>query len=234
MTGNTNATFQNASHFSINLFGRFDDLGADGLPARLGIMGGTFDPIHIGHLACAEQAREAFNLDAVIFIPTNIPVFKRDRKVTSATDRLEMCKLAVESNPAFDVSALEIERGGETYAVDTLRELRTFYPENVELFFITGADAVAHITRWKESSEVAHLAQFIAVTRPGFSLTQEKKEEIEQGGLFKVHYLEATSLAISSSDLRERVSRGKSIRYLTMQRVRDYILAKGLYQEGVE
>ena len=102
---------------------RFDDLGADGAPRRLGIMGGTFDPIHIGHLAIAEQAREAMRLDAVIFIPTFIPVFKRDRAVTPAADRLEMCRLAIESNPFFDVSDIEIRRGGDTYTVDTLRQL---------------------------------------------------------------------------------------------------------------
>ena len=102
---------------------RFDDLGEDGAPARLGIMGGTFDPIHIGHLATAEQAREAFGLDAVVFVPAGNPVFKKDRAVTPAADRLAMCRLAVASNPAFCVSAMEIERGGDTYTVDTLREL---------------------------------------------------------------------------------------------------------------
>ena len=116
---------------------RFDDLGRDGAPARLGIMGGTFDPIHIGHLACAEQAREAFGLDGVLFVPAGNPVFKKDRAVTPAGMRLAMCRLAVASNPAFDVSAVEVERGGDTYTVDTLRQLRAHYPGNVELFFIT-------------------------------------------------------------------------------------------------
>ena len=107
---------------------RFDDLGRDGAPARLGIMGGTFDPIHIGHLACAEQAREAFGLDGVLFVPAGNPVFKKDRAVTPAGMRLAMCRLAVASNPAFDVSAVEVERGGDTYTVDTLRQLRAHYP----------------------------------------------------------------------------------------------------------
>ena len=213
---------------------RFDDLGADGRPARLGIMGGTFDPIHIGHLACAEQAREAFELAAVVFIPAGNPVFKKDRAVTPAADRLEMCRLATRSNPAFDVSAIEIERGGDTYTVDTLRQLRAHYPDNVELRFITGADAVASIVAWRESTAIADLARLIAVTRPGYALSDERRALIEGRGNFAVDYLEVTSLAVSSSDLRRRVAAGASIRYLTMQRVFDYIREKRLYRDDGE
>ncbi len=209
---------------------RFDDLGSDGAPRRLGIMGGTFDPIHIGHLAIAEQAREAMRLDAVIFIPTGTPVFKRDRVVSPASDRLEMCRLAVESNPFFDVSDIEIRRGGDTYTVDTLRQLRAHYPSNVELWFITGADAVASIVAWRESAAIADLAKLIAVTRPGFPLTDERRREIASAGNFDVRYMEATALSVSSSDLRRRVAEGRSIRYLTMARVRDYIDAHALYR----
>lgn len=208
---------------------RFDDLGKDGSPARLGIMGGTFDPIHIGHLACAEQAREAFALDAVVFVPAGRPVYKKHQRVTDAQQRLEMCRLAVASNPAFDVSEMEIRRGGDTYTVDTLRELRAHYPDNVELFFITGADAVASIVRWRESRAMAGLSRFIAVTRPGYELGEEGKRALAQQSDFVIDYLEVTALAISSSDLRRRVSQGKSIRYLTMGRVNDYIANHGLY-----
>ena len=213
---------------------RFDDLGADGRPARLGIMGGTFDPIHIGHLACAEQARDEFELAAVVFIPAGNPVFKKDRAVTPAADRLEMCRLATRSNPAFDVSAIEIERGGDTYTVDTLRQLRAHYPDNVELRFITGADAVASIVAWRESAAIADLARLIAVTRPGYALSDERRALIEGRGNFAVDYLEITSLAVSSSDLRRRVAAGASIRYLTMQRVFDYIREKRLYRDDGE
>lgn len=209
---------------------RFDDLGADGAPARLGIMGGTFDPIHTGHLACAEQAREAYRLDAVVFIPAGNPVFKRERDVSPAADRLAMCRLAVRSNPSFDVSAIEIERGGDTYTVDTLRQLRAHYPDNVELRFITGADAVYHIVKWRESAAIAGLARLIAVTRPGYVLSEERRRLIAAHGNFQIDYLEVTALAISSSDLRARVREGKSIRYLTMQRVLDYIQEHGLYR----
>ena len=207
-----------------------DNLGANGAPARLGIMGGTFDPIHIGHLACAEQVREAYGLDAVVFIPAGNPVFKRDRDITPASDRLAMCRLATESNPAFGVSAMEIERGGDTYTVDTLRELREHYPDNVELVFITGADAVAKIFRWHESEAVAGLARFVAVTRPGYPFDDKMRASFEESP-FTVDFLEITGLSVSSSELRCRVSEGKSIRYLTMSRVRDYVCEHGLYRK---
>lgn len=210
---------------------RFDDLGlADPRKTyRLGIMGGTFDPIHIGHLACAEQVREAYELDAVIFVPAGNPVFKRDKQVTSPEHRLAMCRLAVKSNPAFDASAIEVERGGDTYTVDTLRQLKAHYPNNVELYFITGADAVFSIVKWRESSEIAKLARLIGVTRPGYELSTEKKRYLAEQSDFSVSYTEVTALAISSSDLRARVCSGKSIRYLVMQSVLDYIAERGLY-----
>ena len=183
-------------------------------------------------LSIAEQAREAMRLDAVIFVPTGIPVFKRDRPVSAAADRLAMCRLAVESNPFFDVSDIEIRRGGDTYTVDTLRQMRAHYPVNVELWFITGADAIASIVKWRESAAIADLAKLIAVTRPGFPLTEQRRREIETAGNFDVRYMEATALSVSSSDLRRRVAEGKSIRYLTMARVREYIDERRLYRNG--
>lgn len=211
---------------------RFDTLGQDNPQQqyRLGIMGGTFDPIHIGHLACAEQARVAYDLDAVIFIPTGVPVFKRDQQVTDAAMRLEMCRLATVANPFFDVSAIEIEREGDTYTVDTLRQLRGHYPENVQLYFITGADAMLSIIKWRESQAIADLAHLIAVTRPGYDITDQAKAEISAYADFDVSYLETTALSISSSMLRQWVSQDKSIRYLTPLSVFDYIAAKGLYK----
>lgn len=211
---------------------RFDGLGADGAPARLGIMGGTFDPIHIGHLAIAEQARETMGLDAVVFVPAGSPVFKKSQNVTPAADRLEMCRLAVLGNPYFDVSDIEVRRAGNTYTVDTLREMRAHYPENVELWFITGADAVAHILKWRESAAIASLARLIAVTRPGYLLSEATRVEIEAAGNFDVRYMDATPLTVSSSDLRRRVRAGKSIRYLTLASVRAYIYKHHLYRAG--
>lgn len=210
---------------------RFDHLGFDDphVIRRLGIMGGTFDPIHIGHLACAEQARVAHDLDAVVFIPTGRQPDKRNRQVTVGEARLEMCKLACASNPFFDVSSIEIDRAGETYTADTLRQLHAHYPDNVQLFFITGADAVLSIVKWHESAVVADLAQFIAVTRPGYDMTDEAKAELAGSG-FQVSYLETTALSVSSSMLRAWVAEGKSIRYLTSLAVHDYIASKGLYK----
>ena len=125
---------------------------------------------------------------------------------------------------------MEIKRGGDTYTVDTLRELRAHYPDNVELVFITGADAVAKIFRWHESEAVAGLARFVAVTRPGYTLDDEMRSTFEKSP-FTVDFLEVTGLSVSSSDLRRRASEGKSIRYLTMSRVRDYICEHGLYRK---
>lgn len=201
---------------------------------KLGIMGGTFDPIHIGHLACAEQVRDGFGLDAVVFIPTGNPVFKQESRVTSAEKRLEMCRLACTSNPAFEVSALEVERAGITYTIDTLRQLRTHFPANVELFFITGADAVLNILKWKDGHEIPRLAHLVAATRPGYLIDDETKDFIERcskGSGNSVNYVEVTALTISSSDLRRRCREGRSIRYLTMQCVCDHIRDQGLYTE---
>lgn len=209
---------------------RFDDLGANGAPARLGIMGGTFDPIHIGHLACAEQALETYGLDAVVFVPAGVPVFKKHQRVTDAADRLAMVRLAVAGNQAFDASSIEIDRGGDTYTVDTLRALRAHYPDNVELFFITGADAVRSIVAWKDSAQVARLVRFIAATRPGYDLAEVRRELESASEGFSIDFFEVTSLAVSSSDLRARVAAGKSIRYLTMDAVRRYIEDRGLYR----
>lgn len=215
---------------------RFDDLGADDQlrTRRLGIMGGTFDPVHIGHLACAEQARDELGLDAIVFIPAGCPVYKKDKKVTPAADRLAMCALAVASNPAFDVSSIEIDRGGDTYTVDTLRQLRAHYPDNVELYFITGADAVTSIMKWRDSAQIAHLAKLVAVTRPGYEIPDEMKQALREHADFQVSFLKMTGLAVSSSDLRRRVAEGRSIRYLTKEVVFRYIEEHGLYRENTE
>lgn len=195
-------------------------------------MGGTFDPIHIGHLACAEQAREAFGLDAVVFVPAGVPSFKRDRDIAPSADRLAMCRLAVRSNPCFDVSEMEVGREGVTYSIDTVRILRDHYPENVELFFITGADAVLSIARWHESVELASLVRFIAVTRPGYAVDDAFKDGLAKLGPYRVDYLEATPLSVSSSALRDRVAQGLSLRYLTTPEVCAYIEREGLYRQA--
>jgi nicotinate-nucleotide adenylyltransferase len=195
---------------------------------RLGIMGGTFDPIHFGHLVTAEEARAQFALDRVLFMPTGRPAFKTDVAVTPAEDRYLMTVLATASNPAFDVSRIEIDRPGLTYTVDTLVALRERYPAS-DLFFITGADAVWEIVEWKDADRVADLAAFIAAARPGYDLEGALESHGTIG--FDIELVEVPALAISSTDMRRRVTEGQPIRYLTPESVVSYILKQGLYRE---
>lgn len=210
---------------------QFDDLGRKdpSRTYRLGLMGGTFDPIHTGHLACAEQARVTYGLDGVMFIPTGNPAFKRDGQVTPAQTRLLLCHLACSSNSGFGVSSIEVDREGVTYTADTLRQLRAFYPDNVELYFITGADAVLSILKWRDSEAIADMAHLIAASRPGSEITQEFKDEMRQRTNFSIHYLETPALSISSSMLREFVAAGRSIRYLVPFSVYNYVTNSKLY-----
>lgn len=209
---------------------RFDTLGADGCPARLGIMGGTFDPLHIGHLICADQACTAFNLDGVVFVPAGTPVFKKDREITAARHRLEMCRIAVQDNPIFDVSSIEIDRGGDTYTVDTLRQMRAYYPSNVELCLIVGSDAAEDILSWRESALVAALARLIVVMRPGSTLSQSQQRVLVEQGGFTLDALNTPALSVSSSELRQWLKEGRSVRYVIPQNVVCYIQTKDLYE----
>lgn len=211
---------------------RFDTLGKDD-PARtyrLGIMGGTFDPIHQGHLVCAEQVREVFALDAVVFIPAYQPVFKRGQRIAPAAHRLEMCRLATLDNPYFDVSALEIERGGDTYTVDTLTVVRNHYPANVELYFIAGADAISTISHWRDAHKMGQLAHFVGVNRPGYEFSADQRQALAHDMQdIDLSFVAIEAIAISSSELRARMEAGKSVRYLTSQAVVDYIAEHALY-----
>lgn len=200
--------------------------------ARLGIMGGTFDPIHLGHLVCAEEAREALGLDAVLFMPTGCPAFKLDREVAPGEARLRMCRAAAAGNPAFAVSALEVERPGITYAADTLRALHEALP-GVELVFIVGADAALTLPRWRESAELARLATFAAATRPGFELGEEALRDLRERG-FDIRPFAVTALDVSSSELRRRVAEGRTIRYLVPEVVREIIEEEQLYRKEVD
>lgn len=196
------------------ILGPFAEVGSAGAPARLGIMGGTFDPIHFGHLACAQQALEALQLDGVLFMPAGIPSFKRDRKVAPAADRVRWCRLAVAGNDRFAVSTLEVDRPGITYAVDTLSTLRTVCPGSVELYFILGADAALTLPRWHESRRLTTLARFAVATRPGYPFSEADCRALEEQG-FRLDPFRVTPLDISSSNLRARLAEGLSVRYLT-------------------
>lgn len=193
-------------------------------------MGGTFDPIHFGHLVAAEEALVQFNLDRVIFMPTGQPATKSHLQITPAEDRYLMTVLATAVNPDFDVSRMEVDRPGRTYTVDTLRALRDAYGPAAQLFFITGADAVWEIVSWKDADEVAALATFIAATRPGYDLDAARATHEETTSRFRIEYMEVPALAISSTDVRARVAERRPIRYLTPEPVVAYIAKHRLYR----
>jgi len=187
---------------------------------RLGVMGGTFDPIHNGHLVAASEVAAALNLDEVLFVPTGQPWQKDD--VTPTSDRYLMAEIATAANPRFKVSTVDIDRSGPTYTVDTLRDLQQFYPD-ADLFFITGADAVTSIAGWKDSADLWDLAKFVAVTRPGHKL------DLPDSPAGAIQVLEIPALAISSTDIRNRVSAGKPIWYLVPDGIVQFIAKHGLY-----
>jgi nicotinate-nucleotide adenylyltransferase len=186
-------------------------------------MGGTFDPIHHGHLVAASEVAASYGLDEVVFVPTGKPTFKQDVKVTEAEHRYLMTVIATASNPRFTVSRVDIDRPGLTYTVDTLRDLRAQRPD-ADLFFITGADAVAQILAWKDAQELWSMAHFVAVNRPGHNLTIDG---IPEGA---VTTLEVPAMAISSTDCRRRAEAGQPVWYLVPDGVVQYIAKHGLYR----
>ncbi|MFC0708026.1 nicotinate-nucleotide adenylyltransferase [Cellulomonas uda] len=190
---------------------------------RLGVMGGTFDPVHHGHLVAASEVAARFGLDEVVFVPTGTPSFKQDQDVTPAEHRYLMTVIATASNPRFTVSRVDIDRGGVTFTVDTLRDLKAARPD-AELFFITGADAVAQILTWKDAQELFSMAQFVAVTRPGHTLS------VEGLPVDRVHVMEIPALAISSTDVRARERAGQPVWYLVPDGVVQYIAKHQLYR----
>lgn len=199
-------------------------------PERIGIMGGTFNPIHIGHLVTAEEAFYQFNLDEIIFIPSGHPPHKRDSDIADPEDRYLMTVIATASNPHFTVSRIEIDRKGPSYTVETLKELREIYGKDVKLFFITGADAIIEILTWKDPEIIADMCEFIAATRPGYSLKKfEELHLINNKRLPVVHFIEVPALAISSTSIRKRVREGRPIKYLVPDGVAAYLYKRGLY-----
>jgi nicotinate-nucleotide adenylyltransferase len=192
-------------------------------------MGGTFDPIHYGHLVTAEAALWKFGLDEVVFVPTGQPWMKEHREVTPAEDRYLMTVIATASNPRFSVSRIDVEREGPTYAVDTLQELRRKAEEELELYFITGADAILEIFRWKDPEEVLSMAHFIAATRPGYDIA--RLEKAAPASHSNISVMDIPALSISSTDVRRRVEEGEPIRYLVPEGVHAYIHKMGLYRK---
>nr|WP_154922276.1 nicotinate-nucleotide adenylyltransferase [Microbacterium testaceum] len=188
---------------------------------RIGVMGGTFDPIHHGHLVAASEVAQSFDLDEVVFVPTGRPWQKDD--VTESEHRYLMTVIATASNPQFTVSRVDVDRAGPTYTIDTLRDLKQQRP-GAELFFITGADAVAQILSWRNHQQLWDLAHFVAVSRPGHVLSTEglPSENVSQ--------LEIPALSISSTDCRARVRRGHPVWYLVPDGVVQYIAKHHLYR----
>ncbi|MCU1571930.1 MAG: nicotinate-nucleotide adenylyltransferase [Micrococcaceae bacterium] len=187
---------------------------------RLGVMGGTFDPIHHGHLVAASEVAAVFELDEVVFVPTGEPWQKSKRQVSPAEDRYLMTVIATASNPRFTVSRVDIDRPGPTFTIDTLRDLRRMRPD-ADLFFITGADAMAQIMSWKDNEELWSLAHFVGVTRPGHVL--------DGMGRSDVSLLEVPAMAISSTDCRNRVQEHNPVWYLVPDGVVQYIAKHRLY-----
>ncbi|HLE77486.1 MAG TPA: nicotinate-nucleotide adenylyltransferase [bacterium] len=202
---------------------------------RLGIMGGTFDPVHYGHLVSAEEARVQFGLDQVLFVPNRYPPHKTLADVTAPEHRYSMALMATVTNLHFGVSRMEIDRPGPSYTIDTLLALRREHDAD-NLFYITGADAILQVVRgeWERAAELLTLCHFIAASRPGFHLAAEElaRRNVTGRVLENVHVMEIPALAISSTDIRTRVTSGRPIKYLVPESVETYIMKHGLYRPG--
>ncbi|MBK5216189.1 MAG: nicotinate-nucleotide adenylyltransferase [Propionibacteriales bacterium] len=192
---------------------------------RVGVMGGTFDPIHHGHLVAASEVQSWFDLDEVVFVPTGQPWQKADREVSKAEDRYLMTVIATASNPRFSASRVDLDREGATYTIDTLRDLKKQWP-NADLYFITGADAMAAILSWRDHEELFGLAHFVGCTRPGHNIDEHTLDGLPKENITIV---EIPALAISSTDCRARVERDEPVWYLVPDGVVQYIAKHHLY-----
>jgi nicotinate-nucleotide adenylyltransferase len=200
-----------------------DAASHDETGTRVGIMGGTFDPIHHGHLVAASEVASLYSLDEVIFVPTGEPWQKSERHVSPAEHRYLMTVIATASNPRFWVSRVDIDRDGPTYTIDTIRDIAALRPD-AELHFITGADALAQILSWKDAEEALSMARFVGVTRPGYELSDAHLP------IDSVRLLDVPAMAISSSGCRERVRDGRPVWYLVPDGVVQYINKHHLYR----
>ena len=213
---------------------------------KIGLFGGTFDPIHWGHLRNAEEVREAFSLDRLLFIPAGIPPHKRRQPATSARDRAEMVRLAIAKNPGFAISTVELSRPGKSYSIDTVRYFAKSQGPKDSLYFILGLDAFLDIGSWKGFEEIFSICHFIVTSRPGsgnsvslgrmpvavrklFCYDRKKKIYRYKSGT-RLSFFKLTDIAISASDIRNRLKEGRSIRYLVPLEVETYIKKRGLYR----
>lgn len=196
---------------------------------KLGVYGGTFDPPHLAHLIVAQEAVDQLGLDRIIFMPTGVPPLKSSA-AASAPDRARMVARAIEDNPAFELSTIEVDRPGVSYTADTLRQLRGRYGQACELYFVTGTDQVRQLRAWRDPAEVLRLARFAVVGRPGYDAPVELLDAILPGASARAVALNVPQVEISASAIRARVAAGRSIRYLVPDAVSELIVAKGLYR----
>lgn len=199
----------------------------------IAIMGGTFDPVHYGHLVTAEAVCHRFNVDKVLFVPAGMPAHKNNNEVTNNEHRYLMTVLATITNCMFEASRIEIDRPGRTYTIDTINELRNICGQEVKLYFITGADAIHQIFTWKDAEKLITMCDFVAVTRPGYKKNILFKEinDIRKNYESKVHFVEVPALDISSSDIRRRVKNNMPIKYLLPETVENYIMKHNLFKD---
>ncbi len=198
---------------------------------KIGIMGGTFDPLHFGHLSLAEAVRDELELDRVIFIPAGKPPHKENENLGSSEDRYNMTLLGCKDNPFFEVSKIELEREGKSYSVDTMRELKGLYPEGTEFYFILGADSLMDLEKWREPQTLLSMCSFAAVARPGYKnkKTEAQIKKLREKYNADIRHIESSRLEISSTDIRNKISLGKSAKYSVPEEVLKYIEDKGLY-----
>jgi nicotinate-nucleotide adenylyltransferase len=198
---------------------------------KLGVMGGTFDPVHTGHLIAAEVARVKLELDTILFVPAGRPWLKTGRFITPAAHRVQMVRLATESNPFFALSMAEVERPGPSYTVDTMREMRNRYGSEVELVFILGSDNMPGLQKWKDIEELLRLCSLAVMRRAGSRPPEQReRERLLSGKRGKIIFVDMPVIGISSSDIRERVRKGLSVRYMVADAVERYIVEENLYR----
>jgi nicotinate-nucleotide adenylyltransferase len=209
------------------------EAGDDGAPRRIGVLGGTFDPPHLGHLWLATLAAEALQLDRVLFMPAAQPPHKRRQEISGATDRLLMTRLAIADNRDFELSAIEMERPGPSYTVDSVEELQRQIGARTSLYLVMAADSLSQIETWREPDRLLSLVEWVVGPRPGVELPQRAALDRRFGEAAKrIHLLSGPSLDVSSSEIRARVAAGHTIRYLVPRAVEELIVERGLYRAG--
>ena len=202
-------------------------------PRRIGILGGTFDPPHVGHLWLATLARDAIGLDRVLFMPAAQPPHKRLRGMSSATDRLLMTRLAIAGDEAFELTLIEMERPGPSYTIDSVDELRRAYGDDAQLFLLMAADTLAQIDSWREPDALLERVEWVVGPRPGVPMPERSALDDRFGErASRIHLLSGPSLDVSSTQIRERVAAGDAIRYLVPRGVEELITDRGLYRRG--